>query len=370
MNTYPKRTNMKLLCPLLLLVLCCPLRAQDMTPTTELADGEQHLLFKLPYYLAQPDGMAVDSAGNVYVSNPNFSNQDYPAVIFKVTPEYAYSVFATLPAHPKTKMAGPMGMSFGPDGNLYVGDNQYTKDKDYQSRILRVNMQDGKPQGVDVVAKGLKHPNALRWHDGALYVTDTKWELDTTANTSGIWRFTLEEMTGDSVLVEPTMDEAHLIDTFTAIRQPNGKAMGTDGMDFDSQGNLFVGMFSDGRVFKLTMGNDGKVESKEVFVEYGTMPSCDGVFIDKTTDNLFIADSEANAIRVVTPDGQVSTLAENGDTDGSDGKMDQPCEPLLIGNKLFVANYDQPFPGFVNTGYDKVHNMTIIQVPAKYLTKQ
>ncbi len=123
-------------------------------------------------------------------------------------------------------------------------------------------------------------------------------------------------------------------------------------------------------MFKLTLGSDGKVQSKEVFVEYGTMPSCDGVFIDTSTDNLFIADSEANAIRVVSPDGQVSTLAENGDTDGADGKMDQPCEPLLVGNKLFVANYDQPNGGFVNSGYDTVHTMTIIQVPAKYLAKQ
>ena len=356
---------------ILLACFCTALQAQEMAPDfttdTELADGEQHMLLTLPYYLAQPDGMAVDSAENVYVSNPNFSNPDYPAAILKIAPDYTWSIVTTLPGHSKTKKAGPMGMAFGPDGHLYVGDNQYTMDKDYQSRILRVNMREGKPQGVDVVAKGLKHPNALRWHEGALYVSDTKWELDTNANTSGIWRFTLEEMTGDSVLVEPTMTDAHLIDTFHAIRQPNGKAMGTDGIDFDSQGNLFVGMFSDGRVFKLTMGDDGSVESKEVFVPYGTVPSCDGIFIDRTTDNLFIADSEANAIRVVTPDGTVSTLAENGDTDGSDGKMDQPCEPLLIGNKLYIANYDQPNPGFKNSGYDKVHHMTIIQVPAEYL---
>ncbi|WP_116126772.1 SMP-30/gluconolactonase/LRE family protein [Lewinella sp. IMCC34183] len=360
---------MRKLAPLLCL-LTLNLTAQDVqadfTPDTELQAGEQHMLFSFPDYLSQPDGMALDQAGNVYVSNPNFNNTKYPGLILKVTPDYEWSVFYASPASPDTKKAGPMGISFGPDGNLYIADNQYYSSKDYASRILRLNMKEGKPTGVDVVATGLKHPNAVRWHDGALYVTDTKWEMDSTSNTSGIWRFPLDAL-NDSIHVEKSMTARYLIDTLHAIRQPNGKAMGTDGMDFDSEGNMFVGMFSDGRVFKYTLKEDGTVDSRDVFVDYGKIPSCDGIFIDRNTDNLYIADSQANALRLVTPDGTVHTLAENGDTNGADGKMDQPCEPLLVGDKLWVANFDSPNDNFVNTGFDDVHNMTIIQVPAKWL---
>ncbi len=340
--------------------------AADMTPTTELQPGEQNMLFSFPDFLAQPDGMAIDRAGNVYVSNPNFNNPEYPGLLLKITPEYEWSVFYAAPAHPETQKAGPMGITFGRDGNLYIADNQYYFNKDYASRILRLNMEEGKPTGVDVVVTGLKHPNGVRWHDGALYVTDTKWEVENTANTSGIWRFPEADLQ-DSIHVAATMDAEYLIDTLHAIRQPNGKAFGTDGLDFDSEGNLFVGMFSDGRVFKFAMNEDGTVKSREVFLAYGTIPSCDGLFIDRNTDNLYIADSQANALRIVEADGTVHTLAENGNTTGADGKMDQPCEPLLVGNKLFVANFDSPNENFVNERYDDIHNMTIIQVPQEFL---
>ncbi len=334
---------------------------------TELKPGEPHLLFSFPDYIAQPDGMAHDKAGNIYVSSPNSSDRKYPGLLVKITPEYQWEVLYNMPVHPKTKAAVPMGIAFGPDGNLYITDNQYNLDSSFQSRILRLNMQDGKPTGVEVVAKGLKHPNAVRWHENNLYITDTKWRTEDTAHTSGIFRIALDEMKNDSVQIKPTMQEEHLIATFEAIPD-HGNDLGVDGMDFDSQGNLFTGMFTDGRVFKITFNDDGSVKSKEEFLKYGTIPCCDGLYIDKATDNLYIADSEQNAIHIVNKDGTVHTLAKNGDTDGADGKLDQPCEPLLIGDKLIVANYDQPNnPIFVNKKADKVHTMSIIQVPQEYL---
>ncbi len=104
--------------------------------------------------------MAMDSARQrLRIESPNFSALDYPGVVFKIAPDYTYSLFTTLPAPPQDEAGAPDGdVLRAPTANLYIGDNHYTQDKDYQSRILRVNMQDGKPQGVDVVAKGLKHP--------------------------------------------------------------------------------------------------------------------------------------------------------------------------------------------------------------------
>ena len=341
--------------------------ASAYQPGASLEPGSPQLLFSFPEYVSQPDGMEQDEQGAIYFSCPNSSAQAYPGLLVKITPDYQWNVLYNLPAHPTTKKAVPMGISFGPDGNLYIADNQYNLDSSFQSRILRLNMKDGKPVGVDVVAKGLKHPNAVRWHENNLYITDTKWRVEDTAHTSGIFRIALDEMKNDSVMIEPSMEESHLIATFEAIPD-GGNDLGTDGMDFDSKGNLFVGMFTDGRVFKLTFNDDGSVKSQEDFLKLGTIPCCDGLYIDKSTDNLYIADSESNAIHVVNSDGKVSTLAKNGDTDGADGGLDQPCEPMLVGDKLIVANYDQPNnPKFVNHQADSVHTMSIIQVPQEFL---
>ena len=55
-------------------------------------------------------------------------------------------------------------------------------------------------------------------------------------------------------------------------------------------------------------------------------------------------------------------LAENEDTDGADGLMDQPCEPIVIGDIIVVANFDMPFPGLKNSKYDKVHTLSVIDL--------
>ena len=47
-------------------------------------------------------------------------------------------------------------------------------------------------------------------------------------------------------------------------------------------------------------------------------------------------------------------------TDGADGLLDQPCEPMVWGDKLLVVNFDMTFPGLKNTGNDPVHTVSVI----------
>ena len=92
------------------------------------------------------------------------------------------------------------------------------------------------------------------------------------------------------------------------------------------------------------------------------MKSCDGLVFDPVPDELYVADSRANAIQVVSLDGKVRTLAKNGDTDGLDGGMDQPCEPLLRGREVIVSNMDWPVPGCINQKYNKPAVLTVIKL--------
>lgn len=65
----------------------------------------------------------------------------------------------------------------------------------------------------------------------------------------------------------------------------------------------------------------------------------DGMIMDDD-GNLYIADFCANAIVKILPDGTVTKLCQNGDTDGLNGELDQPGEPIIRNGKLIVSCFD------------------------------
>ena len=94
-------------------------------------DYRPQLLLSLPEYCNTPDGMAVDSVGNIILSCPNFSDMSYPGILIKIDGNAKESIVFTVPVHPDTKRGAPMGIEMGPDGNLYYADNQYFNDKTF-----------------------------------------------------------------------------------------------------------------------------------------------------------------------------------------------------------------------------------------------
>ncbi len=98
--------------------------------------------------------------------------------------------------------------------------------------------------------------------------------------------------------------------------------------------------------------------------------NCDGMSCDMRTDKLYVADSASNAIRVIHPDGKVTTLSENGDiTDKITGLLDQPCEALVRGNTIVVSNMDWPFPKFKNSKWQMPATLSVIQLDDEDLKK-
>jgi hypothetical protein len=111
------------------------------------------------------------------------------------------------------------------------------------------------------------------------------------------------------------------------------------------------------------MDQDGKVISNEEFAKAPFLINCDGMSCDKRTDKLYVADSAANAIRIINPDGSIETLAEDDDvTDKLTGQLDQPCEALLRGDTIVVSNMDWTFPGFKNTGHQMPATLSVISL--------
>ncbi len=308
-----------------------------------------------------PDGMCLLPDGGFLLSVPNFNDQKQPPLLMKITKDNKAEVFFKLPDNPDSgKPFGPLGICQAPNGDFFVADFQAEGDR--KSRVVRIVMKDGKPVEAKPVVTGFHVSNAVVVRDGFLYVSETQIDTKAKPSISGIMRFTLKELEGEKpvALAEDELKDPHLIATIECADET--LPLGADGLCFDKKGNLYCGNFAGATVHKLEFDADGKVKSNTIFAKADFMKSCDGLAFDPETETIYVADSRANAIQAVTMDGRVTTLAQNGDTDGTDGGMDQPCEPLLRGRELIVSNMDWPVPGCINQKYDKPAVITVIRL--------
>jgi hypothetical protein len=109
----------------------------------------------------------------------------------------------------------------------------------------------------------------------------------------------------------------------------------------------------------------GNKATQTEFVKDPALTCADGIFFDAMSSNIYVTDSQKNAIKVISPAGAVTTLWENDDSTGVDGLLDQPAEPTIRGNELLIANFDAGFtatqPG-KNKASDAPHTLSVIKL--------
>ena len=262
-----------------------------------------------------------------------------------------------MPVLEETGLAHPMGIAFGPDGDIYICDNQAwsgAPELQFKGRMLRLRIRDDKVVKTTVVAKGMEHPNGIRIRGNYMYVTQsllTKIKDPSGLLVSGVYKFSLDD---ENIEVSNTLDDENLLTTFITYNKEC--QYGADGIEFDREGNLYVGNFGDGAVHKIIFNDDGSVKENFVWAkDPEQLQSTDGMIMDNR-GNLYIADFSANAIAAVSPDGKVQRIAQSPDTDGFNGELDQPGEPIIWNGKLVVSCFD------LVTGPDKVN--TAHELPA------
>ncbi|MDO4551880.1 MAG: hypothetical protein Q4C96_11610, partial [Planctomycetia bacterium] len=354
-------------------------------------DFKPSLYITLPDACPVPDGTTLDKqTGIIYLNTPNYvpregenQKKKYPALLAQFDRDANFKIllnYEEIIPHPVSGEVGPMGMDLGPDGNLYVCDNQFfCSDGDkgpgsVSSRVLRVEMKDGVPTGkIDVVVDGLKLANALVWENGICYVTDTQIKAasdssDEVFGEGGIWRFTAEELTKATaaIQVDPTVKGGVAADPRLTIILPckkigRGDNSGLDGATW-AWGALYVGNFGDGVMFRVEFDENGKASATTV-LDDPSVHCCDGIFYDDVTDKIYINDSQANAIRTLDKNHKHGWLWMNDDCTGDGGLLDQPAECIVRDGILYVVNFDWPFPGLKNTANDKPHSISAITLP-------
>lgn len=272
--------------------------ASDATaPTEPTRPQASRLLVDLGAQINTPDGLGLAPDGTLILSAPNFNNDyllkerliSHPAPLFMAaigSDNYIrrWYDFRTADMHPDTERIGPMDNAFGPEGNLYVADMQVFFSKEHKSRILRINVHDGKAAGVDIVVEGLIAANGLVWEGDTLYVTDSLLVDPATQKKgepliSGVSALPLNEMTGNTpIRLQPysatAPEDRHLVKAFTS----NGRmGFGADSIVFDDKGRLFVSVIEDATIYAITFDSNHKAVDTKVFARDPKMASVDGM---------------------------------------------------------------------------------------------
>jgi sugar lactone lactonase YvrE len=311
----------------------------------------------LPESYSSPDGCTIGADGYLYISiNQKASGWKYPGKIARISPEGTLEDFFVLPVNGETGKAAPLGLVFAADGNLYVSDNQsFCTDEPGRSGIIRVVMENGKPQYGELAVTGLNASNGIACGKNCIYVAETNLRTPD-RYMSGVYRFSLDELSGGDTLTVTGVDDPHLILSFETrnAEQP----VGANGIGVDSRGDLYVNNFGDVEVLKYTFDGEGKISSSEVFCRPEGALSLDGMQID-SEDNLWIADFAGNAVLVVDTKTRTSRIIAKSEpfASGINGELDTPSECIRWGDKVYVSNIDLDSGGQVA---DTVQTISVI----------
>ncbi|SBW09993.1 conserved hypothetical protein [uncultured Eubacteriales bacterium] len=315
-------------------------------------------------YVSTPDGMAVDSEGNLIVACPNFADMSMPSCVLKIDKDRNIKKWFDVPVNDYTGEARAMGIEFGPEGDLFLVDNPgWTGREDlvYTGRILRLKVDESGVVKTTVVADNMEHPNGLRIRDGYIYVTQSTMIRQKTNSgklMSCVYRFPVD---AENIHCTNTLADSDIFLTF--ITENPDDQYGVDGIVFDAAGNLYVGNFGDGLVHKIIFNDDGSVKENLKWAQDSANLRCtDGMTVD-AYGNIYVADFSANAIARISPDGAVKRIAVSPDSDGLHGELDEPGEPCVWGDKIIVSCFDLVTGGDkVNTAHEMPATMAMLDI--------
>lgn len=260
----------------------------------------------------QPTGVAVDTAGNVYVAD----NANH--IIRKITPAGVVSTFAGQPGSPgstdgssgEARFHNPLDLCLDAAGNLYVTDGDYFPSSGDPLRsygTVRLVTPDGT---VSTIAG-----NPVVVYDGSQYTpgnTTVPYGGPRLGRPDGI----AADAQGNVFVADSYLDAIFKIDsngTITAVKDAEGEAIflhNPAGLAIDKSGNLLVTCSDDyntpqtmikritpAGVVTTVAGSPGVIGSADGEGSAAQFNTVLGLAID-AQDRIYAADAENNAIRL------------------------------------------------------------------------
>ena len=272
--------------------------------------GEVQRFATLPAGFANPEGLTVDSYGNVYVTTFAVTAGGQTGQLFVFGPS-GHLIRQVSIAGSSNLL---LGLAFHPQsGKLLVLDFG-------KQQVLDVNPATGASVVFATIPGGSSAgPNALTFDKtGNVYVSDSfqgvVWRTGPTGGAPVAW-----------------VSDALLGTTGTPPFGANGLAFNKDGSA------LFVANTGDDRIVKIPVAG-GTPGAAEIFVN--SVNGADGLIMDDS-DNLWVAANQADEIVVIDKAGKV--IAKLGDFDGIDKQGAPigflfPASPARYGDWIYVTN--------------------------------
>jgi sugar lactone lactonase YvrE len=265
-----------------------------------------------------PAGVAVDSAGNVYVAD------EVNSTVRKITSAGVVSTLAGLPGNrgsadgtgSAARLDNPFGVAVDSAGNVYVADSGNSTIRKITpagvvSTLAGSAGVSGSADGTGSAAQFNGPEGVAVDSAGSVYVADS----------------------GNSTIRKIT--PAGVVSTLAGSAGVFGSADGTgsaaqfsfpDGVAVDSAGNVYVADTSNSTIREITpagvvstlagsAGVFGSADGTGIAARF-TLPH--GVAVD-SAGSVYVADTNNNTIRKITPAGVVSTLAGSGTQGSADG---------------------------------------------------
>jgi DNA-binding beta-propeller fold protein YncE len=297
-----------------------------------------------------PWGIAADREGNVFVTDKD------RAVVWKVTPTGVVTNLAGMPGNPGTgdglggdaRFVLPRGIAVDKDGNLYVADAYRLREVTPWGSTSRFPKR-GEGPGSET-SFGLPSGIAVD-REGNVFVAD---------------RYTIQKITPDGQVTTLAGRERH-----AGNEDGTGdKAEFSDmekGLALDGAGNLYVGDMRNHAIRKITPA--GKVLTLAGPVQGGPVQagSTDGrgsearfsrpcgLAVD-SAGKVYVADSGNHTIRLITPEGVVSTFAGVA---GKAGRLDGAATNALFNTPMGVALDGAGNVYVADTGNSLVRKITV-----------
>lgn len=299
------------------------------------------------------EGVALDRAGNIYVSIGSFDSEAPPFVqVWKVDRRGNGSMLATIPGSPGAAGVAVRGRY------VYVGIQGLGVYEIHK----RTGAYDLVP-GTDAIA----FPNAMTFdRRGNMYISETYSFDDPVLYPScvgspispdgmfgpgGIWvvprRGEAELLLRDELLTVPDPDSA-LLPSCTVVPFP----VGPNGIDYH-RGKLIVANSERSLLLEIPVRWDGSLGGIEVLADFTDRPAAIGTWAPDGIDvdwkgNVYVALINAASVIKVSKDGeQVDVLAAFPD----DPRITGPASVAIQergwkNSRLFVTNLDLGIPGF------------------------
>ena len=307
--------------------------AQDVAEEPAESGPKMERLFTLPSVFPKTGRFAQTPWGDIILTCPNTpaagETEAHLPVFLRITPAGNYFLWGMSPVDPASGTATPLDAAFGQDGYFYVLDNPApTPEGKRPGRIIRmfVNEQN-RPFGAEVVVYGMENPVAMAVFGENIYVLNHVTEGDETV--CAFLQFPLDTVIAE---VRNVKDEPHVLDWHAAQGMPI-----PDFFFFTENGTFFIGnsaagtlrwvVFADYVNFKKNENHNLRDGNLEPFRTILAVTADDA-------GNLYILEDGENRIVRVSPEKEITVLAENVLPGG-----EKPISAAMIvsGGKLYLT---------------------------------